>query len=299
VGSGGFAEVVRVRCLLDQREYAAKLVRIKPSQCAEEAEERFFRLLAEPRAHANLAHPNILRYHGCWLELEPFSEQEVADMQEEQPQPDPEFEMVLLGESFSSEGFVFGSNSSEAPQPPLQQSHLPQQGRKIGDGSALTDYKEVRVYMLSELGEMDLSVFLVRRSRERKQPELSAIELLEVYRMALDMLAGLNYLHSKRIIHRDIKLHNVVVGRDGRCKLIDFGLAKYVKHWKTSIEDHSSLELAGEEKFSSEIGTKLFSSPEQASSERYDYRTDIYSLAVVLVLLFHSYTTAHQQRDLL
>lgn len=43
----------------------------------------------------------------------------------------------------------------------------------------------------------------------------------------------------------------------------------------------------------------MFSSPEQASSEKYDYRTDIYSLAVVLVLLFHSYTTAHEQRELL
>lgn len=60
--------------------------------------------------------------------------------------------------------------------------------------------------------------------------------------MSLDMLAGLNYLHSKRVIHRDIKLHNIIIGNDGRCKLIDFGLAKHVKYWKTSIEHHSSLE---------------------------------------------------------
>lgn len=114
------------------------------------------------------------------------------------------------------------------------------------------------------------------------------------------MLTGLGYLHARRIIHRDIKLHNIVIGRDGRCKLIDFGLAKRVKHWKTSIEHHPTLiSDCDEERFSSEIGTKLFSSPEQASSEKYDYRTDIYSLAVVIVLLFHSYTTAHEQRELL
>jgi hypothetical protein len=46
VGSGGFADVRRVRGKLDGREYAAKVVRIKPSQGAEEAEERIFRALA-------------------------------------------------------------------------------------------------------------------------------------------------------------------------------------------------------------------------------------------------------------
>lgn len=55
----------------------------------------------------------------------------------------------------------------------------------------------------------------------------------------------------------------------------------------------------GEEEFSKSVGTKLFSSPEQATSERYDYRTDIFSLAMVIVLLFCTFTTAHQQRDLL
>lgn len=47
------------------------------------------------------------------------------------------------------------------------------------------------------------------------------------------------------------------------------------------------------------MGTKLFSSPEQASSEKYDYRTDIFSLAMVVVLLFCTFTTAHQQRELI
>jgi serine/threonine protein kinase len=49
------------------------------------------------------------------------------------------------------------------------------------------------------------------------------------------MIAGLNYLHSKRIIHRDIKLHNLMISKEGFCKIIDFGLAKKVKYWKTSI----------------------------------------------------------------
>jgi serine/threonine protein kinase len=140
----------------------------------------------------------------------------------------------------------------------------------LGDGSSLSDYKEIRVYILSELCEINLQSFVHRRSTERKERSLQPLETLHNYQMALEMMEGLNYLHSKRIIHRDIKLHNVMIGSDGRCRLIDFGLAKRVKYWKTSIEDqhYKTMEKEGEddEKFSSSIGTKLFSSPEQATS---------------------------------
>ncbi len=58
-------------------------------------------------------------------------------------------------------------------------------------------------------------------------------------------------------------------------------------------------EIEEMEEFSKSVGTRLFSSPEQASSERYDYRTDIFSLAMVIVLLFCSFSTTHEQRELL
>ena len=122
------------------------------------------------------------------------------------------------------------------------------------------------------------------------------------------MTKGLSYLHSKRIIHRDIKLHNILLSEGNHCKLIDFGLARKAKFWKSSMEEgkgrrYLSADQAGEEDaeewFSKSVGTRLFSSPEQATSEKYDYRTDIFSLAIVIVLLFCSFSTVHQQRDLL
>lgn len=43
------------------------------------------------------------------------------------------------------------------------------------------------------------------------------------------------YIHNQNIIHRDIKLQNVILDKDHKCKIIDFGLAKKVKSHKLSL----------------------------------------------------------------
>jgi serine/threonine protein kinase len=58
--------------------------------------------------------------------------------------------------------------------------------------------------------------------------------------MIIQIIEGLEYLHSRKIIHRDIKLHNIVVDQNMKCKIIDFGLAKKVRLWN-SIDDYSKV----------------------------------------------------------
>lgn len=53
------------------------------------------------------------------------------------------------------------------------------------------------------------------------------------------------------------------------------------------------------EKHSSSVGTRIFSSPEQSCSSAYDYRTDIFSLALVIGVLFSDFKTAHEEKDVL
>jgi serine/threonine protein kinase len=53
------------------------------------------------------------------------------------------------------------------------------------------------------------------------------------------------------------------------------------------------------EKHSKSVGTKIFSSPEQTSSSEYDHRTDIYSLAMIICVLFSDYITVHEEKHLL
>lgn len=92
---------------------------------------------------------------------------------------------------------------------------------------------------------------------------------------------------------------------NGRCKIIDYGLAKKVRMWH-STHYHNAEQVPPNmnaedvtELLSGSVGTKIFSSPEQASSEKYDHRTDIYSLAMVIIILFSDFTTAHEERELL
>lgn len=51
--------------------------------------------------------------------------------------------------------------------------------------------------------------------------------------MILDIIEGLSYIHSQKVIHRDIKLQNIIVDSKKRCKIIDFGLAKKVRNLKS------------------------------------------------------------------
>jgi eukaryotic-like serine/threonine-protein kinase len=88
--------------------------------------------------------------------------------------------------------------------------------------------------------------------------------------IAIEVAKGLEYAHSKGIIHRDIKPGNVLISMKGEIKLTDFGIA-----FKASREDDIT-------KTGTLLGTPSYMSPEQIySSKDVDSRTDIYSLGVI------------------
>src|SRR5579875_500673 len=85
---------------------------------------------------------------------------------------------------------------------------------------------------------------------------------------ARQVLAAIAFAHRHGVVHRDIKPHNVVVGKDGRLKVTDFGIAR---------SGASQMTEAG-----SIVGTAQYLSPEQARGAPVDPRSDLYSLGIVL-----------------
>ena len=91
----------------------------------------------------------------------------------------------------------------------------------------------------------------------------------ETIKIATQIAEGLEAAHKEGIIHRDIKPSNIMITDSGVVKIMDFGLAK--------IKGTSKLTKLG-----STVGTIAYMSPEQTAGNEVDFRTDIWSLGVVL-----------------
>jgi serine/threonine protein kinase len=90
--------------------------------------------------------------------------------------------------------------------------------------------------------------------------------------VAQQICSGLKEAHTQGIVHRDLKPENVMIDAQGNVKIMDFGIAR-------SME-------AGTRLTGSMVGTPAYMAPEQVSGKPVDYRTDIYSLGLMLYEMF-------------
>src|SRR5262245_25319488 len=120
------------------------------------------------------------------------------------------------------------------------------------------------------------------RQRIARAPQ-QQIEPPEAIDIALQIAAALSVAHEAGITHRDIKLENVMVRRDGIVKVLDFGLAKLTEPAAPAIDTQApTLQRVTNTVSGVVMGTPRYMSPEQARGEKLDARTDIFSLGVML-----------------
>ncbi len=122
---------------------------------------------------------------------------------------------------------------------------------------------EKRVYLVTELcknGELNALV-----KREKQLP------ISRVKRMFRQIVEGVQYLHQNRIIHRDLKLANIMLTEEGDIKIGDFGLAVQLKDCR---EERETM-----------CGTPNYMSPEVLENLPYNFEADIWSLGCILYAL--------------
>ena len=114
-------------------------------------------------------------------------------------------------------------------------------------------------YMVMELVEgITLKEYIERKGR---------LSHKEVISIAIQMCTGISVAHAAGLVHRDIKPQNVMISRDGKVKVTDFGIAKAITSNTIS---------------SNAMGSVHYTSPEQARGGYSDTKSDIYSIGITL-----------------
>jgi serine/threonine protein kinase/Tfp pilus assembly protein PilF len=145
--------------------------------------------------------------------------------------------------------------------------------RFLHEAQAAAALNHPNIATIHEIDEFEGDTFIAMEYCEgetlKEKVRSGPLKIEKAVNIAVQVAEGLQHAHNKGIIHRDIKSDNVMVTEEGQVKIMDFGLAK--------MSGASMVTKEG-----TTLGTIAYMSPEQARGETVDFRTDIWSLGVVL-----------------
>ncbi|NXR64073.1 E2AK1 kinase, partial [Rhadina sibilatrix] len=141
-----------------------------------------------------------------------------------------------------------------------------------------------------------------KRYNKRSEDTSSPYYLVDVrwtMKIFQEVVEGVCYIHSMGVMHRDIKPRNIFLhGSDHQVKIGDFGLACKDLLWDDADQWLQTERMNGLA-HTSGVGTCLYASPEQLQGSHYDFKSDMYSLGVILLELFQPFGTEMERTEVL
>ena len=154
--------------------------------------------------------------------------------------------------------------------------------REARAASALNHPNIVTIHDVGREGETAyLAMELVDGRTLREISASGPMPLRRILAVAAQIADGLAKAHAAGIVHRDLKPENVMVSKDGFVKILDFGLAKLVEPESKGASVMPTMTV-GETRPGTVMGTVSYMSPEQASGEALDFRSDQFSFGSIL-----------------
>ncbi len=153
----------------------------------------------------------------------------------------------------------------------LQDEEFRRRFHAEGEAVAMLSHPNiVSVYDVSSSDQADFIVMELIDGITLKQymEKKGYLNWKETLHFAIQIAKALEHAHSRGIVHRDIKPHNVMVLKNGSVKVADFGIARVMSKSNTLTKEA--------------LGSVHYISPEQAKGGRVDNRSDIYSLGIVM-----------------
>jgi len=193
-----------------------------------------------------------------------------------------------MGEVYRARDSKLGRDIAIKILPPRSSANEQRMRRLEDEARAASSLNHPNIVTIYEIGYSEATPYISMEFVEGRTLRLMIMEGDLPLRRALDLGAqiaeGLAAAHGRGLVHRDLKPENIMVTRDALAKILDFGLAKRSLDPESVREDQATMEFSTSHKTGAGavVGTAAYMSPEQAAGKSIDFRSDQFSLGLIL-----------------
>ncbi|KZT51783.1 kinase-like protein [Calocera cornea HHB12733] len=320
LGRGGFGSVDKVRMKLDHMIYAIKRIKLRASDSES-------RILREVNALSQLNHRHIVRYITCWLEdlsVEDSDQSGHSDSSQSSDKPgrarrmsslpDDEDLFRIKDSDFDSDhdltktqsfpSIVFAKDDDDEASGTSSPDESSDAETSIEGGSSRRLFRSATVVQKSPKPSVERILYIQMEFVEQqtlKEAIAAGLDEERYWKLFRQVLDAMAHMFSMGIVHRDIKLTNILIDKHGDAKLGDFGLAQ-----ATSVAPAIELPADGRRRLqpstsqmSSGVGTYLYVAPEIRNPRpgpRDLAKADMFSLGIVFFEMVQGPFNTEQER---